>query len=98
MVDRLKGKVALITGAGSGIGRAMAMLFANEGASIVAGDVNTQGSAETVRMIEEQGRMAFAVQLNVTVAQEVQAAVQAGLDRFGRLDILCNNAGVGEKH
>ncbi|HZS79407.1 MAG TPA: SDR family oxidoreductase [Ktedonobacteraceae bacterium] len=98
MVDRLKGKVALITGAGSGIGRAMALLFAREGASVVAGDINAQGGEETIRAIEEQGGEAFAVQLNVTQAGEVEAAVQATLDHFGKLDVLCNNAGVGEQH
>ena len=97
MTERLKGKVALVTGAGSGIGRAMALLFAREGASVVAGDINTQSATETIRLIEEQGGTAFAVQLNVTVAQEVEAAMQATLDHFGRLHILCNNAGTGEK-
>ena len=97
MADRLKGKVALITGAGSGIGRAMALLFAREGASVVVGDLNAQGSAETVHAIEEQGGRALAVQLNVTVAQEVEAAVQTTLDHFGALDVMCNNAGTGEK-
>lgn len=98
MVERLKGKVALITGAGSGIGRTMALLFAREGASVAVGDLNTQSNAETVRLIKEQGGTAFAVSLNVTIAQEVQAAVQATLDSFGTLNVLCNNAGVGEKH
>ena len=97
MAERLKGKVALITGAGSGIGRMMALLFAREGASVVAGDINADGSAETVHMIEAQGATAIAVQLNVTIAQEVEAATQAALDRFGKLNILCNNAGIGEK-
>ncbi len=97
MTERLKGKVALITGAGSGIGRAMALLFAREGASVVAGDINAQGTTETVRLIEKQGGTAFAVQLNVTIAQEVEAAVQTTLDRFGALHILCNNAGTGEQ-
>lgn len=91
------GKVALVTGAGSGIGRAMALLFAREGARVVAGDFNAQGNAETVGMIEKQGGTAFAVPVNVTVAQEVEAAVQATLDRFGTLNVLCNNAGTGEK-
>lgn len=97
MAERLKGKVALITGAGSGIGRAMAMLFASQGASIVAGDLNPQGNAETVRIVEEQGGTAIAVALNVTVAQEMKAAVQATLERFGQLNVLCNNAGIGER-
>ncbi|MBA2286819.1 MAG: SDR family oxidoreductase [Ktedonobacteraceae bacterium] len=97
MAERLTGKVALVTGAGSGIGRAMALLFAREGARVVAGDFNAQGNAETVGMIEKQGGTAFAVPVNVTVAQEVEAAVQATLDRFGTLNVLCNNAGTGEK-
>jgi len=97
MTDRLTGKVALITGAGSGIGRAMSLLFAHEGARIVAGDINAEGNAETVRKIEEQGGKAVAVRLNVTQAKDVEAAIQATLDHFGALDILCNNAGVGEQ-
>ena len=97
-MDRLTGKVALITGAGSGIGRAMAQLFTREGASVVAGDINAQNNAETVRLLEAQGGTAIAVSLNVTVAHDVEAAVQTTLDRFGKLDVLCNNAGVGEQH
>jgi len=98
MVERLKGKVALITGAGSGIGRTSALLFAREGANVVVGDFNSDGNAETVGMIEAQGGTAFPVQLDVTVAQQVAAAVQATLDRFAALDILFNNAGTGERH
>lgn len=97
MAGRLQGKVALITGAGSGIGRAMALLFAREGARIVAGDLNPQGNAETLRLIEAEGGKALAVSLNVTIAQEVEAAVQATVDHFGALHVLCNNAGTGEK-
>lgn len=97
MTDRLKSKVALITGAGSGIGRAMALLFAHEGASIVVADINADGSAETVQMIEKQGGTAFPVSVNVTKGEEVAAAVQATLDHFGALNVLCNNAGVGEQ-
>lgn len=97
MAGRLEGKVALITGAGSGIGRTMAVLFAREGARIVAGDLNARSNAETIRIIEEQGGIAVAVSLNVTIAQEVKAAVQATLDHFGALNILCNNAGIGER-
>lgn len=97
MADRLAGKVVLITGAGSGIGRAMALLFAREGAHIVAGDISADGNAETVSMIEEQGGKAFVVRLNVTIAKDVEAAVQATLDHFGALNVLCNNAGVGEQ-
>ena len=97
MTNRLTGKVALITGAGSGIGRTAALLFAREGAHIVAGDINTEGNAETVRLIKEQGGEAIGVRLNVTIAEEIQAAIQTTLDTFGELNVLCNNAGVGEQ-
>ncbi len=98
MVDRLNGKVALITGAGSGIGRATALRFAHEGANVCVGDLNKDSVAETARLIEKQGGKALAVQLDVTVAQEIEAAIQATIDHFGALHILYNNAGVGEKH
>src|SRR2546426_6584295 len=95
MIERLKGKVALITGAGSGIGRTSALLFAREGANVVVGDFNSDSNAETVGMIEAQGGTAFPVQLDVTVAQQVAAAVQATLYRFGPLAILFHNSGTG---
>ena len=98
MGDRLKGKVALITGAGSGIGRATALLFAREGAQVGIGDLNPDGIAETVRLVEEQGGTAMALHLNVTVAQEVEAAINVIIEHFGTLHILFNNAGTGETH
>ncbi|GAC1368469.1 MAG: beta-ketoacyl-ACP reductase [Ktedonobacteraceae bacterium] len=98
MADRLKGKVALITGAGSGIGRATALLFAREGARIGVADLNADSTAETVRMIEEQGGSALALRLNVTMAHEVDAAVKATIEHFGALHVLYNNAGIGENH
>ena len=98
MAGRLEGKVALITGAGSGIGRATSLLFAREGAKVVACDFNLEGNAETVRMIEQQGGTAHAVRVDVTVASDVEAAVQATLDQYGALDVMYNNAGTGEQH
>lgn len=98
MAGRLEGKVALITGAGSGIGRATSLLFSREGAKIVACDFNPAGNAETVRMIEQQGGIAHAVRVDVTVARDIEAAVQAALDHFGVLDVMYNNAGTGEQH
>ncbi len=98
MAGRIQGKVALITGAGSGIGRTTALLFAREGASVVAADFNPEGNAETIFLIEAQGGEAMAVQLDVTSAGEMEAAVQKTLDRFGKLDVMYNNAGTGENH
>jgi NAD(P)-dependent dehydrogenase (short-subunit alcohol dehydrogenase family) len=97
MSERLAGKVALITGAGSGIGRTTALLFAREGASVIAGDMNVESNEQTVRQIEAQGGKALAVSLNVIVAQQVEMAMQAALDHFGALDVLFNNAGIGEQ-
>jgi NAD(P)-dependent dehydrogenase (short-subunit alcohol dehydrogenase family) len=96
MAGRLTGKVALITGAASGIGRATALLFAREGARVVAADRDLPGSQQTVSQIQAQGGEASAVQVDVTEAVQVEAAVQAALDKYGQLDILFNNAGTGE--
>lgn len=97
MTARLDGKVALITGAGSGIGRAAALLFAREGARVVVGDLDVEGSAETVRSIEKVGGEAIAAHVDVTVAEEVAKAIRVTLDHFGAFDVLFNNAGIGER-
>ena len=88
------GKVAFVTGAGSGIGRATALAFAREGASVVAADVSEQGSQETARMIEEADGRAFSVTCDVTHAEDVKRALDETIETFGRLDVAFNNAGV----
>src|SRR3954454_9194858 len=88
------GKVAFVTGAASGIGRAAALAFAREGASVVAADVSEQGNQETVRLIEEQGGRALAVRCDVTRAEDVKAALARTVEAFGRLDFAFNNAGI----
>src|SRR6266446_660472 len=88
------GKVAFVTGAASGIGRAAALAFAREGASVVVADVSEQGNQETARMIEEQGGRALAVRCDVTRVEEVKAALDKTVEAFGRLDFAFNNAGI----
>ena len=87
---RLKDKVALITGAGSGIGRQTALLFSREGAAVVAVDVNEQAAKETAGMIQN----AIAVKADVSRAGDAQNMIAAAEKRFGRLNILFNNAGI----
>ncbi|MGH2953742.1 MAG: SDR family oxidoreductase [Solirubrobacterales bacterium] len=94
MSRRFDGKVAFVTGATSGIGRATALAFAREGASLVVADVATDGNQETARLIEDAGGKAFAVPCDVTRGEEIEAALHAGVERFGRLDVAFNNAGI----
>jgi NAD(P)-dependent dehydrogenase (short-subunit alcohol dehydrogenase family) len=88
------GKVAFVTGAASGIGRAAALAFAREGANVVVADVSEQGNQETARMIEALGARALAVRCDVTRAEDVKAALDKGAEAFERLDFAFNNAGV----
>src|SRR5438270_1256002 len=87
-------KVAFVTGAASGIGRAGALAFAREGASVVAADVSEDNNQETVYLIEEQGARAVAVRCDVTRAEDVKAAMGKTVEAFGRLDFAFNNAGI----
>src|SRR5213592_2999955 len=88
------GKVAFVTGAASGIGRAAALAFAHEGATVVVADVAEQGNQETARMIEGSGGPALTVRCDVTRSEDVKAALDATVEAFGRLDVAFNNAGV----
>src|SRR5918995_4986405 len=88
------GKVAFVTGAGNGIGRAAALAFAREGASVVAADVSEEGNRETARLIEEIGGRALAVRCDVTRTEDVRAALDKTVEAFGRLDFAFNNAGI----
>ncbi|MBI2760503.1 MAG: glucose 1-dehydrogenase [Chloroflexi bacterium] len=90
----LDGKVAIITGAGSGMGRETALLFAREGAHVVAADVADGIGGETVSLIEQAGGTARFVHADVSRAADMKALVQAAVDTFGRLDIMFNNAGI----
>jgi glucose 1-dehydrogenase len=91
---RLSGKHAIVTGAGSGIGRAVALGFAREGAGVVAADVDLARAQETALAIQEAGGQAEAVQVDVSSRASVDALLGAALARFGQIDILFNNAGV----
>ncbi|MBW4607432.1 MAG: SDR family oxidoreductase [Hassallia sp. WJT32-NPBG1] len=92
------GKVAFVTGAANGIGRATALAFAREGAAVVVADVSEQGNQETARMIARLGGRAIAIKCNVTQALDVKAALSKTIETFGRLDFAFNNAGVEQKN
>ncbi|MBV8887314.1 MAG: SDR family oxidoreductase [Chroococcidiopsidaceae cyanobacterium CP_BM_RX_35] len=91
------GKVAFVTGAANGIGRATALAFAREGANVVVADVSEQGNQETARMIEDLGGRAIAVKCDLTRTEDVKAALDKTIETFGRLDFAFNNAGVEQK-
>ena len=91
---RLAGKVSIITGAGRGIGRATAIKFAQEGAIVAACDIDEASAIETARLIERQQGEAIAFRVDVTDKPSIQAMVQAVHERYGRIDVLVNNAGI----
>jgi meso-butanediol dehydrogenase/(S,S)-butanediol dehydrogenase/diacetyl reductase len=92
---RLEGKVAIITGAANGIGRATAVLFAREGAKLAIADVNEQGLQETVDLVKKEGGAVVAKKVDVSVEQDVKDLTDLALRTYAQVDILCNNAGIG---
>lgn len=94
MPGTLNGKVALVTGAASGIGRATALTFAREGAKLVVADMNEDGGQQTVHMITENGGEATFVQVDVTSAAQIEAMISTTVETYGRLDCSFNNAGT----
>lgn len=89
-----EGRVAIITGAGSGLGRGMCLGLAEEGAYIVCADANLETAQETADMIEKNGGQAIAVKVDVRIKEQCEAMVQAAVDKWGTVDILVNNAGL----
>ncbi|MEQ8702500.1 MAG: SDR family oxidoreductase [Phaeodactylibacter sp.] len=94
-MKQLNGKVALVTGGSSGIGRSVALAYAKAGAKVAVADLNEKGGQETVQKIKDAGGAAFFFKMDAGSAKDNEALVQAVLDRYGRLDIACNNAGIG---
>jgi NAD(P)-dependent dehydrogenase (short-subunit alcohol dehydrogenase family) len=91
----IRGKVAVITGAGSGIGRATSLRLGADGASILVADVDETGGAETVKLIEKDGGRAMFVRADVTIESDARNMIDTAVARLGGLDILYNNAGIG---
>lgn len=91
---KLQGKVAVVTGAGSGMGRAIAILFAKEGAKVVVSDINIDTANATVAEIKANGGEAMAILTNVAMEDDIQNLVDTTIDQYGTLDILVNNAGI----
>ena len=97
MPGQLTGKVALVTGGASGIGRATVLTFAREGAKLIIADLNEEGGQQTVHMITENGGEATFVQVDVTQSTEVEAMITKAVETYGRLDCAHNNAGIGSR-
>lgn len=92
-------QVIIVTGSGSpkGIGKTIAKTFAKQGGTVIIADMNTEGIANTVKEIEQEGGKAFGIELNVTDKASVDNMVKTIMDKFGRIDVLVNNAGISQK-
>ena len=93
-MNRLNNKIALITGGGSGIGRATSLLFAREGAKVVVADYVAEGGNETIRQIKTAGGEATFIQTDVSKSADVQNMIASTIKTYGRIDVLFNNAGI----
>ena len=91
---KMNGKIALVTGAGSGIGRSIAMAFGERGAIVAVADISQKGADETVDLITGQGGKAVFMPCDVSKKEDVKALIENMVNRFGRLDYACNNAGI----
>lgn len=91
---KLKGKTAIVTGAASGIGKAIAIMYAKEGANVIAADINLAGAKDTVKIIENNGGKSIATLTNVAEEKDIQNMVDTAVSKFGTVDILVNNAGI----
>jgi len=89
------GKVALVIGASSGIGCASTLFYAREGAQVIVSDVNEVGGQETIRLIQAAGGEAFFVKTDVANPTDCESLVRKTVEKYGRLDFACNNAGIG---
>lgn len=95
MIGIFEGKVAIVTGGASGIGRSSALHYAREGAKVMVADVDQSGAQETVEMVKEAGGMATCLRVDVSQPADCADLVTYTLETFGRLDYACNNAGIG---
>ncbi|MEX1103493.1 MAG: SDR family NAD(P)-dependent oxidoreductase, partial [Dehalococcoidia bacterium] len=96
-MGKLDGRVAVVTGAASGNGRAMAVRFAEDGADVVIADLDDGGMEETARLVRQQERQALTTRCDVALNVDIDALITATVERFGRIDIAVANAGVAER-
>ena len=98
-MKQLENKVALVTGAGSGIGKAVAVLYAKEGAKVIVNDINEENGQAVVKQIKSEGGEAFFIEGDVSKDEDIQNLIKNTVEKYGQLNIACNNAGItGEQN
>jgi NAD(P)-dependent dehydrogenase (short-subunit alcohol dehydrogenase family) len=95
-MKKFEGKIALVTGGGSGIGQATALAFSKEGAVVIVADISVDRGEETVKLIEKANGEAFFIQCDVSQAAQVESLINATIGKYGQLNYACNNAGIAE--
>ncbi len=98
MIVKLDGKVCIVTGGGSGLGQQMSIAIAKEGGIVVVADINKLGADQTCELVRDNGGQAISIEMDITNTAHIEQMIETVLDKYNRIDVLCNNAGITGEH